>query len=582
MLILFASETGSSKEYAIRFAQEYYSIYPDESYSIMDMDTYYEKMALINEWPLCFKKENMIVYFISTCGDGECPTNMRKFWKAILSSNILLHQTHTCKSAVFSFGDSSYPKYNWAAKKFYRRIEQLGAQFITKNRIDCDDRSINMGQESGYLAGRNEIIPSLLNFLIPSISPTSFLITKTPKKIISSPKFNANLLEISSLSNLRDIRHLLLRLDKPPIHKPEPGDLIRIFPHNTDLVVEEYLSFLNWDGEDVITLDLQNSLATLLYLPFQCTTIFNLFKYCLDLNTPPRPLFFYKLSLLTEDSLYKERLLELYKDRDSYDSYCFRQWRRTPIECLKDFPMISRIGDGLSIADHVDFLMPMRFRDYSISDFIEEDKIQLTISLIKFNAPRAPSLRYGTASRWMDTLIVGTGMDVRIIPNCKRWIDLLTMQKDVIIFATGAGISPMLFIINHLYKEWGIALPFKIYLFIGCRSAHMDGGDLLHYARFKFLIENGFPLSLYILGSRDHIFIEEKHGFFETKKIITSNSPRLHIDTLINLKDSLLKDLLKSDPTIFIGGNPKIPKLISETSPFKEKFSTLRVILECW
>lgn len=589
MLILFASETGSSKEFAIRFAQEYSSTLPVNDYQIMDMDTYYDKMLSDNRWPSCLNEEKTIIYFISTCGDGECPTNMRKFWKAILSTNLMPLKSHNTKSAVFSFGDSSYPKYNWAAKKLYRRIEQLGAIFITKSRIDCDDRSIRMGQEGGYLDGRREILASFSSFATTPLKPSFSVIRKAVDTSTGTSAvqhaFNAKLLQNEKLSTFRDVRNLFIQLSSPPNPKPEPGDLIRIFPHNTDEAVEEFLSHLGWNGKESVVVSINSPVGCLIHIPAPTTTLFDLFKYSLDLNTPPRPLFFLKLALLTDDPLYKERLTELYEDRDSFDSYCFRPWRRSPLECLKDFPMIADIGEKLLVEDLMDSLMPMRFRDYSISDFIEGDKIQLTISLLKFLAPKAPSPRYGTASRWMEHMDAGIGMQTSIVSNCKRWTDILMKKKDVIIFATGAGISPMLFMINYLFREWGCDLPFKLYLFVGCRAVGGDGvgGDLLHYERFHHLIGEGFPLSLYALGSRDHLFLEEDKDVYQVKKIIAkTDSSRLHIDNLILFKASLLEEVLLNDPTIFIGGNPKIPKLISQTPCFAEKWRKLRVILECW
>jgi sulfite reductase alpha subunit-like flavoprotein len=55
------------------------------------------------------------------------PQNASKFWKSLLRRKLppscLAKLGFTC----FGLGDSSYPKYNWAARKLCKRLVQLGA-----------------------------------------------------------------------------------------------------------------------------------------------------------------------------------------------------------------------------------------------------------------------------------------------------------------------------------------------------------------------------------------------------------------------------------------------------------------------
>lgn len=94
--------------------------------------------------------ENAIVFVVATTGQGEIPPNMRNGWRRLLrrslgsnwmqnvSAGVLEPQEFnlSCLSvlqvhfAVLGLGDSSYQKYNFAGKKVYRRLLQLGGNCL--------------------------------------------------------------------------------------------------------------------------------------------------------------------------------------------------------------------------------------------------------------------------------------------------------------------------------------------------------------------------------------------------------------------------------------------------------------------
>lgn len=65
---------------------------------------------------------------------------MRSFWRFLLRSDLpsdLLDHLHY---TVLGLGDSSYAKYNWPAKKLYKRLQGLGATpFYDKAEADDQD-----------------------------------------------------------------------------------------------------------------------------------------------------------------------------------------------------------------------------------------------------------------------------------------------------------------------------------------------------------------------------------------------------------------------------------------------------------
>jgi sulfite reductase alpha subunit-like flavoprotein len=61
---------------------------------------------------------DVAVFIISTTGDGDVPANMKKFWSFILRRSLTAESLKGVCVAVFGLGDSSYEKFN-AAARFY-------------------------------------------------------------------------------------------------------------------------------------------------------------------------------------------------------------------------------------------------------------------------------------------------------------------------------------------------------------------------------------------------------------------------------------------------------------------------------
>ena len=57
---------------------------------------------------------------------------MAPLWNMLLRSDLPSDLFEHLDYAVFGLGDSSYEKFNWAAKKLARRFESLGARQIVE------------------------------------------------------------------------------------------------------------------------------------------------------------------------------------------------------------------------------------------------------------------------------------------------------------------------------------------------------------------------------------------------------------------------------------------------------------------
>ncbi|KAI1470638.1 riboflavin synthase domain-like protein [Daldinia caldariorum] len=126
ILILYGSETGNSQDLAgdiERLAERLH--FKTQVQEMNDI----ELNALL-QYPL-------IIFVISTTGQGEVPKNARKFWKSLLRKRLPPNCLQQVNFTTFGLGDSSYSKYNWAVRKLHKRLEQLGAtEFFPRGEAD--------------------------------------------------------------------------------------------------------------------------------------------------------------------------------------------------------------------------------------------------------------------------------------------------------------------------------------------------------------------------------------------------------------------------------------------------------------
>lgn len=134
LLVLFGSQTGTAQEVAERVGREATRLHFSVVVSAMD------SFPLPN-----LPTAPLVVYVVSTTGQGEEPDNMRKAWKFLLRRSLPPTSLQDQAFGVLGLGDSSYPKFNHVAKKLSRRLAQLGGNQLLqvgclgqdRNRKDC-------------------------------------------------------------------------------------------------------------------------------------------------------------------------------------------------------------------------------------------------------------------------------------------------------------------------------------------------------------------------------------------------------------------------------------------------------------
>ncbi|KAI3402237.1 hypothetical protein diail_166 [Diaporthe ilicicola] len=194
LLVLYGTETGKSQEVAQEIGR---------AAEGLRFQTQVEEM---NDVPL-----------------GDLPANATALWKSILRKKLPPHCLSQLKFTSFGLGDSSYPKFNWAARKLHKRLLQLGAvEFYPAG--EGDERHDN-GIDSIYLPWF-EKFKGHLSTIFPLPQGTDPI----PDDVLLPPKYPIELAEMDPVLDEerwkanRERHAALSHIDNPKSEKEERDD----------------------------------------------------------------------------------------------------------------------------------------------------------------------------------------------------------------------------------------------------------------------------------------------------------------------------------------------------------------------
>ncbi|KAL8352039.1 hypothetical protein RB601_002390 [Gaeumannomyces tritici] len=400
-LILYGSETGNAQDIAedlgrtlerLRFRT-----------SVVEMDDVGPKELL---------QHCLVIFAVSTTGQGDMPQNASKFWRSLLRRKLppscLSRLAYTC----FGLGDSSYPKYNWAARKLCKRLGQLGALEVFTSG-EGDERHDD-GIDTVYLPWKGNLRSWILaNHPLPGdIQPIPDQEPQTPRFTLlideSAPKAPASdpihqqydkdkaqpseapsaalLLPIrggitatlrsnervTPADHWQDVRLLRLDLETSPAEPLRPGATVTIYPKNQLSDVDALIERMRWQDQADRPLRFPNGAASLPKGLAWCATtaattaitLRDLLTHGLDITAVPRRGFLERLSFLASEPDQAERLRELADPAAAHEFYDYTaRPRRTILEILRDFP--SALVPASSAADVFPII---RGREFSIAN----------------------------------------------------------------------------------------------------------------------------------------------------------------------------------------------------------------------
>ncbi|XP_051963359.1 NADPH-dependent diflavin oxidoreductase 1 isoform X1 [Xyrauchen texanus] len=546
LVVLYGSQTGTSQDTAERIGRQ--AQRRRMRVKVEALDTY-NVANLISE-PL-------VVFVCATTGQGDPPDNMKKFWRFLFRKSLPADSLCRVHCAVLGLGDSSYPKFNFVAKKLYKRLLQLGANML---------QPVGLADDQHDLGADGVIDPWLILFwqktlcLYPppaGLAPIReeeklppryvfHFLDEAPDKQVehlqtpdnkafptSLHPFPAQVVfnqRVTDLSHFQDVRHIEFDITGSNIQY-SAGDVVMIRPCNAADDVEQFCQLLGLDPELYFTLNPTDSSTAAVFarLPQPCSIRF-LVEQFLDISAVPRRSFFELLATFSTNELEREKLLEFSsaQGQDALHSYCNRP-RRTALEALADFPHTTA---ELSVDYLLDLFPEIQPRSFSIASSLlaHPNRIQILLAVVKYKTTLHKP-RKGLCSTWLASLDPSKEIFVPL------WVKKgsLSFPQDpdtpVIMVGPGTGVAPFRSAIQLRATQGKMANV----LFFGCRS---ESKDFYCRSEWEEKVQAG-QMILFTAFSRDQ---EDK----------------IYVQHRVKEQSKLLWDLIaKRNAFFYIAGNAK-------------------------
>uniref|UniRef100_A0A914WPS0 NADPH-dependent diflavin oxidoreductase 1 n=1 Tax=Plectus sambesii TaxID=2011161 RepID=A0A914WPS0_9BILA len=479
LVILFGSETGNAQDVAECLWRDCRRRH--FACRLLSMDDYN-----VTDLP----DEQLIILIASTTGQGEEPSNMRSFWRFLLRRSLPLGSLARVKMAVFGLGDSSYQKYNFAAKKLFRRLAQLGASAVVP--LGLADDQHDLGVDGAFQPWREQLwtaVDALYpagstiisdDELLPPKFKVEWIDALTTLKAVqyAPPPCFVPVLEnvrVTSADHFQDTR--LIKFDISDFEEAmqyHPGDVLMVQPRNLAESVGLATEALGYDDsflERRFTLtptDPNILLPSNWLLPRSGATVRQCFENYFDLQCVPRRSFFVLLAALSTDELEKEKLQELCmaeNQQDMYD-YCNRP-RRTVAETLRDFNVTAR---SIPFQYLFDLLSPIRPRAFSLASCPQthQGEVHILVAIVEYKT-RLSIKRQGLCSTFLSRLNKGEKVWTWMRKGTFRWPE--DPSSHVVLVGPGTGVAPFRSFAHFRHSSQASG---QVFLFFGCRYEEKD------------------------------------------------------------------------------------------------------------
>ncbi|MCK0473066.1 assimilatory sulfite reductase (NADPH) flavoprotein subunit [Halalkalibacter sp. APA_J-10(15)] len=350
--ILFGSQTGNAQGLA------------EQAGKMLDTKGFNCTVLSMSDFkPKNLKKVENLLILVSTHGEGDPPDNALTFHEFLHGKRA--PKLDSLRYSVLSLGDSSYEFFCQTGKEFDQRLEELGGTRLHP-RVDCDLDFDEPAAEwiEGVLNGLNEGVTQSTEVLAETATASS-----VESEFSRTNPFQAEVLENLNLNGRgsnKETRHLELSLEGSGLTY-EPGDALGIYPENDPELVHLLLNELNWDSEEIVTVNKQGDVLSLkeaLTKHFEITVL-------------TKPLLEQALKLSNHDAL--RELLSAGKEAELKEYINGRD----VLDLVQDFGPW-----GVSAQEFISILRKMPGRLYSIASSYtaNEEEVHLTIGTVRYES----------------------------------------------------------------------------------------------------------------------------------------------------------------------------------------------------
>lgn len=458
LTILYGSETGNAESVAKMMYDD--AVVRNLNVTLSECDDY-DASGL--------PSETNLVIVCSTAGQGDLPKNAREFYSLLckLSENSLSMVNY----AVFGLGDTNYKFFNEAAKKFDKALSSAGAKRFG---------NVGMGNdhdEDGYMTAYIDWEIMLWDTLKATYIPPT-----TP----NPPKYNISVLQnTASPSNIRRPTSNCIQLTRKDVVTPKDydrymmhlefnikdtglryvaGNALAIYGHNDGIEVDEFLNYMNFNGDDVISIKpVDMRLAGV--FPNVCS-VKQLFTERLDVFGKPTRKFYESLLVHVANPEEKNNLIQLLSPSGKDAMSALIKDTVTYADIIKKFPSCKP-----SLAHVIELIPQIKPRFYSIasSPIMHENQLHLSIVLVDWTT-ESKKQRYGLCTRYLQNLNPTTPIDIECSIKDSAMALPDNLSTPLVVAGLGTGIAPFRSFVEERasQKRAGKAIG-DIALYYGCR-----------------------------------------------------------------------------------------------------------------
>ena len=506
--------------------------------------------------------EKVVVFVVATTGQGDPPNNMRRFWKLLLRRNLPATLLAGVKYGVLGLGDSSYQKFNFAAKRLNKRLTQLGATELLP--IGLADDQHDLGIDATVDSWIEELWTKIVDtFRVATIDLASDRERIIERFSVSEMKGNsANVEDCSNrdiytkeaLANdemkvatvirnerttaddhFQDVRLIKLELDDV---RYQPGDVVYLRPKNCKKQVEKFFSVLNCNNVQLhpdMIIEISEREIKVPTVLRQTLTLGQIVEQYWDLSCKPRRSTMQVLSFISENELEKEKLHEFTTSSGQEELFNYiNRPRRNILELLSDFPHTT---SKLNIKLLFEIMSPIKPRAFSIASSLKvtANEIHLLVAVVKYKT-KLLEPRYGLCSNWLASLAEGG----KVILWVQKGSFKFAYEKPMILIGPGTGVAPFRSVLldkSALHDDLSDCA-----LFFGCRNREKD-----YHCRSDFEY----------LSGRKHLRVVCAFSRDQERKV--------YVQHVIRDQRQLCWNFLSSGGNIYLAGNSKnMPNCVRE------------------
>ncbi|ARV46572.1 assimilatory sulfite reductase (NADPH) flavoprotein subunit [Bacillus inaquosorum] len=441
--------------------------------------------------PNQLKKVNNLLIVVSTHGEGEPPDNALSFHEFLHGRRA--PKLEDLRFSVLALGDSSYEFFCQTGKEFDQRLEELGGKRISP-RVDCD-----LDYDEPAAEWLESVFKGLSEAGGGSAAPAPAAAPQTGESSYSRTNpFRAEVLENLNLNGRgsnKETRHVELSLEGSGLTY-EPGDSLGVYPENDPELVELLLKEMNWDPEEIVTLNKQGDVRPL--------------KEAL--------ISYYEITVLTKPLLEQaaqltgsNELRELLAPGNEGNVKAYIEGRDL-LDLIRDYGPFS-----VSAQEFVSILRKMPARLYSIASSLSAnpDEVHLTIGAVRYDAHGRE--RKGVCSiLCAERLQPGDTLPVYVQHNQN-----FKLPKDpetpIIMVGPGTGVAPFR---SFMQEREETGAEGKAWMFFG--DQHFVT-DFLYQTEWQNWLKDGVLTKMDVAFSRDteekvyvqHRMLEQSAEVFE-------------------------------------------------------------------